>query len=347
MIPPPLLILRADATPSIGSGHVLRCLALAQAWEDDGGEAVFVGHFSGEALAQRLAKEGFDVHASPPHLLGFADIAPILKELASGRDTWITLDGYNFSLDYQEEAARIAPVLLIDDYVHQSVYHADALLNSSIGAENFGYDLRPGAIGLFGPKYAPIRREFRLAAQADAEVASQARRVLLSFGGSDPSGLTIRAVEALSLLPGDDWQFVVAIGPNHSDPEGLTSSLERFAPRFECRRLGVEMPQLMAWADIAVSAAGSTSWELACLGVASILVVTVPNQEIIFHGLLAAGAAEGLTYTGPSFEVEIRELVLSLASDSRRRMRLINRARTLCDGQGAVRVVRALRGRRP
>ena len=129
------LLIRTDANSHIGTGHLMRCLALAQAWQSQGGEAVFVTECNSEGLLRRLSEEGFQVisierpHPDP------ADWWLTSKVLAVYPGAWVVLDGYHFDSSYQlhiKEAEH--PLLVIDDKAHLDHYYADVVLNQNIHA---------------------------------------------------------------------------------------------------------------------------------------------------------------------------------------------------------------------
>src|ERR1700719_625946 len=118
------LFIRADASSSMGTGHLMRCLALGQAWRDGGGKVVFTTACTNPALLHRLGAEGFDLRG--PEALGHAP----------HRDAWLVLDGYHFEGQCQRRSRQKGwRILTIDDMAHLPHYYADALLNQNVGAE--------------------------------------------------------------------------------------------------------------------------------------------------------------------------------------------------------------------
>lgn len=159
------LIIRADANSRIGVGHVMRCLALAQAWQDKGEKAVFLSHCKSPVLKKRILDEGFDfISLDKPYPEPF-DIDYTLNTLhkLSNQDAWLVVDGYHFDSSYQKSIKEAGHKLLwIDDYGHAAHYYADIVLNQNISADERFYIRRePYTRLLLGTRYVLLRHEFK------------------------------------------------------------------------------------------------------------------------------------------------------------------------------------------
>src|SRR5262245_49913761 len=178
------LLIRADASPEIGTGHVMRCLALAQAWHERGGEAILVTARSIDSLKPRLDEEGLPVRRLDDESGSLGDAratARLAREI--GAD-WAVLDGYHFTAEYQRvlKAAAVR-VLVIDDYGHAEHYWADAILNQNLHARESLYPSRKSDIRLLlGPRYTLLRREFWKWRGWKRTHPREATKVLVTFG---------------------------------------------------------------------------------------------------------------------------------------------------------------------
>jgi UDP-2,4-diacetamido-2,4,6-trideoxy-beta-L-altropyranose hydrolase len=280
------LIIRADASTRMGTGHVMRCIALGQAWQDavqssgvrGQGSVVFTCAEIPDALAERVRSEGFDLVRIDAEKGSAEDVRQTLEAARGTEAKWIITDGYHFGLGCQR-AIRAAglKLLLIDDYNHFPEYEADILLNQNIGAEEIEYRCNPDCRKLLGTKYIMLRREFR---RAKPRLRSApVRKILVTMGGSDPDNATRKIIEALNQLEMPDLEVKVIVGPANSHLESLRQAVNRSTFDLGLLPDVKDMPALLQWADFSISAAGSTCWELAALGVPFITVILAKNQE--------------------------------------------------------------------
>jgi len=335
------LLVRADAGAQIGTGHVMRCLALAQAWQDAGGPVMFAMAAEVPALSQRLAAEGMGVTHIEAIAGNVADAQHTLDRAQALGAVWVVVDGYHFDGDYQRrlQAAGLK-VLCVDDNGGAEHYFADVILNQNLHADAAWYTAcEPSTQLLLGPRYALLRREFMPWREWRREVPETARKVLVTLGGSDPENVTLQVVQGLQLLPARDFEAVVVVGAGnpHYSALGRAAQAARFPIRLE--RNAAHMPDLMTWAEVAVSAAGSTCWELARMGVPTVALVCADNQRRLAEGLEAAGVVLNLGWHAHVTPAHIAE-ALSELSGSASRAAMASKGQAVVDGLGPLRVVR-------
>lgn len=333
------LVIRADANPTIGTGHVMRMIALAQAWGDAGGEACFVGLLEPEAMCQRVLDEGFELKLASAAHPDPADAALLLECTAPG--DWIALDGYHFDVGYMR-ALRSAGrrLLVVDDNCDRGEYDADIYLNQSLGADTLRPALNASALRLLGPRHALLRREFLAVRECQRACPAQATHLLITYGGADPANATGQALEALASLARQDIHAKVVVGAANPHADRLAAQAAAMACRCEVLRAADNMPELMSWADLALSASGSTCWELCLCGVPMLLSPIADNQEGIARELEKAGAA----HVSPPEACALSEALGGLLHDASARSRMSVSSRGLVDGAGARRVVQAMLG---
>lgn len=349
------LVIRADAGIEIGAGHLMRCLALAQAWRRRYGAVIFVSRCENGYLKQRVLDEGFElIDVEKPY--SPQDIQLTLEILDAYKPVCIVLDGYNFGSEYQSAVRRSGvQLLVIDDYNHLPVYHADILLNQNICAEHFKYRCNPAATNLTGPRYVLLRREFLERRNRHRE-REHVRRILVTLGGSDPDNVSMKILRALRMLQIDEEIDVdLVVGPISEHRQALELELQRWKEetgRLLPRARLVEnpsMPDVMAGADMAISSAGSTCWELAFMGVPFLVMVLADNQEENARGLDKAGIASNLGWAHET-QTQIAQwakAIEHMISDPRGRKSKSAEGAALIDGHGADRVVeRIARGKR-
>jgi UDP-2,4-diacetamido-2,4,6-trideoxy-beta-L-altropyranose hydrolase len=341
------LLIRADASTAIGTGHVMRCLALAQAWQDAGGRAVFAMAESTHAVQTRLAAESCDVLQFTAST-GTADDLRQTIALAKERNCeWVVVDGYQFEADYQQslKAANIR-VLFLDDCGQSEHYFADLVLNQNLSATEALYNNRePNTQLLLGTRYCLLRREFSAWREWKRKVSPAGHRVLVTMGGSDPENLSARVIDALMQAAVDDLEAIVVMGGSSSLAVCEERLPESPGKKIRVLRDVTNIAELMAWADVAVSSAGSTCWELCLLGLPSLLIDVAENQRPIAQELNRRQCAIHLgsanEFTAPQLANQLGQLLRSAEV----RQSVSIRCRELVDGKGAWRVLSVIRPR--
>lgn len=333
----PTLLIRADASLEIGTGHVMRSLALGQAWIDNGGRAAFACAELPDTIAQRLKSEGvplFPIHA----VVGSSEDAEaalrVAAELASG---WIVTDGYRFGRGYHEHLRGSGGNLAaIDDKGDLDRYVADLVINPNLHADEISYERRMAWTQLLlGPRYALLRREFQHWEGTARVYPEKATKLLVVLGGSDPRDNTSRVLESLAAT---SLEVTAIIGPANPRVEQIRS---RFKARARLRILSnvQDIAPLLRETDIALSSAGTTVWEMALFGTPMLLGAAVDVEELTATRLARAG---GCRYLGRFDTVDPGRLVAEieqLAADRDARHQLGSTAAKIIDGQGASRVV--------
>ena len=336
------LLLRSDGGGAIGTGHLMRCLALGQAWRDSGGEAVLVGQVPA-AIARRFEEEGISVLAGRGEPGSLADAAGTSEWAVQLGVRWAVLDGYQFAGDFQSRLqAHGLRVVSVDDLGQADACPADVIVNQNLHASAGDYPKRGSHTQLLlGARYVLLRREFRRASRRRRE-APAAGRVLVTLGGSDPRRLTILALRSLAPLVADGVELNVVIGPALTAGPDLERAIVGCPGRVMVSRDPRDMPSLMDWADIAVTAAGSTCWELAYMGVPMVAIAVADNQQPIARSIGVAGI--GID-AGPWDR--LTDAAIGLAVDGLLRRpeafrSMHDRSVALIDGHGPERVLRAL-----
>lgn len=323
----------------------MRCLALAQVWQEAGGSVVFAMAESTPAIDRRLRSEGMKIarlQVAPNSVLDARTVSALARHHQAA---WIVVDGYRFDSAYQRSLKNAGlKVLFVDDLGQCEHYSADLVLNQNVHASERMYaSCEPYTRFLFGSRFAMLRRDFKSWSQWQREIAPSGRKVLVTMGGSDPDNVTALVLEALRAVKIDGLEVVAVLGG--SNPH--IGSLERFANQptpIRFLRDAANMPELMAWADIAVSAAGSTCGEMCLLGLPAILIDLAENQRPVAQELSRMQAAIHLGASNEATAAAIAEKVQSLLLSAEHRFSLSQRARELVDGEGAESVRAAIRG---
>lgn len=277
-----ILLIRTDAHTSIGAGHVMRCLALAQQWKRSGGDVYFAMAMDAGGLFDRLNDEGikvFRINDVPNSQDDHAKTITMAKDLNA---KWVVLDGYHLSTDFQKALKNAGEkVIVVDDNGEHSHYFADVILNPNIYAKSTFYP--PSKIEsytqlLIGSEYTLLREEFFNFRNFKRKPTSLKSRLLVLMGSGDPENVTLLVLEALRKLKKVNVHCRVVAGANNPHLETLRNVISTLKGETELLVNVDNMPELYKWADVAVTATGSTCYELNFMQVPFVSIVVAKNQ---------------------------------------------------------------------
>jgi UDP-2,4-diacetamido-2,4,6-trideoxy-beta-L-altropyranose hydrolase len=357
------VFIRTDASLKIGTGHVMRCLTLAEALRQGGAAVEFIcrtlnGNLCHYIECERRFKVNRLLHTEddnrshsdgPAHSSWLegdwqSDAERTCQILCHAQNAdWLIVDHY--SLDRRWEAqvrACVARIMVIDDLADRE-HDCELMLDQNYFDDERRYDaLVPHYCRtLLGPHFALLRPDFGIARERLVTHNEDVRTVFVSFGGTDPSNETAKALRALLSEDFADLGVVAVIGnenPHRAEIHALTQTLPKGSLHVQIENIA----QLMSESDIALGAAGATSWERCCLGLPSIVLTIADNQRFIAKELAQAGAVDYVGHYSEVTTTDIASALSRLVSDSPRRQRMGEIAKQLVDGRGVDRVVRQL-----
>lgn len=332
------VIFRVDASLLIGSGHVMRCLTLADELRQRGTDIVFVCREHPRNMIGFIEAKGFPVRRLPqPEVEYIAkpddvhhaawlgvpwqlDASDTLHAVGKTPPRWLIIDHY--AVDCRWEAMlrpHVQKIMVIDDLADRC-HDCDLLLDQNLyhGMET-RYDalLHESCEKLLGPKYALLRPEFAAARKKLRRRDGNVRRVLVFFGGVDPGNETGKTLQALASMNDRRFDVDVVVGLGNPHKEQIQEiCVSNWGFNYHCQV--DNMAELMATADVAIGAGGATTWERCSLGLPSISVVIADNQYETTKAVEAMGAT---IYAGYHNEVTGEDLVNAVGSlihDSKR-----------------------------
>jgi UDP-2,4-diacetamido-2,4,6-trideoxy-beta-L-altropyranose hydrolase len=339
----PLAVFRCDASAAIGGGHVRRCLTLAAALGEAGWARAFAVGAGTLAVIPGLT-EAVDQVAV---LDGPIEDEPARIAEAFG-DAWglLVVDHYRRDVRFEAGCRPWAERILVIDDLADRRHDADLLLDQTLGRKPADYAalVPPDCRVLAGARYALVRPTFaarRRATLARRERARPLTRILVAVGATDPDNVTGIVLEGIcdSGLSAEVDVVLGAGAPHRAAVATLAAAMpQRTRLHVDCEN----MAELMAFADIAVGAGGTTSWERCCLGLPSVVIITAENQALIAERLAAAGACALIGRHRDIMPAMVAGPVTVLANDAGRRRAMARAAAAICDGRGGGRVIRVL-----
>ena len=346
---------RTDASLEIGTGHVMRCLSLADALRARGARCVFICRPHKGHLLALIAERGHEAIALPEltsspqtssataheHWLGTdgsTDAEDTHRAIAGRSFDWLVVDHYALAKEWEQAMRPHCKHLLTIDDLADRQHACDLLLDQNLGRAASDYNkLVAAETKMFiGPMYSLLRPEF-----AEMRPASLIRRdhielktILITLGGVDKDNVTGRILTVMSEFPfPSEVAITVVMGPHAPWLTQVQAQAARMKIPTTVLAGVRNMAELMTVSDLAIGAAGSTSWERCCLGLPTIQMVLADNQIDAAGALANLGAVESIQSLAGIAE----ELPALLQQLSTHQLRVMSQhAATVCDGQGAV-----------
>jgi UDP-2,4-diacetamido-2,4,6-trideoxy-beta-L-altropyranose hydrolase len=336
------VLIRADASRDIGFGHVMRCMALADALRDGGARVRFLCRALPGDARETIRAAGYEaiaIGADSP-----LDDAVACHAVLDGEAPvdWLVVDHYRLDARWgRAMRSRCHQILAIDDLADRDL-ECDLLLDQNWhDAPDSRYlgHIPSYATTLFGPHWALLRGEFAQTRDGVRVRDGSVRRILVCFGGADAPNATGASLRALGALRGITLDVVVGAGNPH------VSELRELCAGIAGATLAVgatDMAERMAAADLFIGAGGSMTWERACLGLPGITLAIADNQLALGARIAAAGEGVDLGMATAQAFADLPAVLgrLIAGPDTVRAMGCALMAR--CDGHGAARVARLL-----
>jgi UDP-2,4-diacetamido-2,4,6-trideoxy-beta-L-altropyranose hydrolase len=348
------IAIRADASLQMGTGHLMRCITLADALRQRGGRVRFVSRHMTPHLQAMLTDHGHELT-----LLGAPSVAAALDELdhaewlgtsqaQDAQDTlhalndrywdWLIVDHYALDARWESRLRGVAHNIGVIDDIADRRHDCDILLDQNIQDDHGG--AYAGKVPdqcelLLGPRFALLRGEFRALRDKVQPRTGPVACVLIFLGGVDAENYTGRALDACAGLEDTGVRVDVVVGLQH--PERSRIEAQCSERGFICHVQTTRMAELMAAADLAIGAGGSATWERCCLGLPTLAICVAENQR----KLITDAAYQGLLYApqvNKEWTATVARHVKALIENPALRNYISRRGMDAVDGRGAQRV---------
>ncbi len=342
------VVFRVDASLQMGTGHVMRCLTLAQVLKENGADVRFICRKHKGNLIDKIRSNGFNVHElemlaeievdnrlAHSHWLGATqqqDADDCIDILKVEKTNWLIVDHYALDEQWQKRIKPYCKKLMVIDDLADRNHQCDILLDQTFGRQQEDYSARipRGCELLLGSKYALLRpefakwREYSLGRRSKPEF----KQLLINMGGVDVNNVTENILEELKTcsLP-NDINIIVVMGGFSPHLESVKSKANALPYKIEVKVDVDNMAEIMANSDISIGASGATTWERCCLGLPTIQIITAYNQRLIANNLDRASIVKLSAVGSLSTLLKTRQHWMSDVS--------VN-ASKICDGTGAT-----------
>jgi UDP-2,4-diacetamido-2,4,6-trideoxy-beta-L-altropyranose hydrolase len=347
------VVFRVDSSTRVGSGHLMRCLTLAEALQDQDVQVSFVcrelpGNLFSllrikaipvsvlQAPGAKLGKSGND-YADWLDVPQADDASQTIAALNGEMPDWLVVDHYGLDVEWEQ---RLRPqcirLMVIDDFVNRR-HDCDVLLDQNYSvdsARRYKQQLPASCEVLLGPRYALLRKEFQALRQQQAARTKPLKQLLVFFTAGDDQGETLKAMRGIVLF-GKAERVDVVIGNANSDIIAIKEMCATQSWGYHCQ---VDyMPTLIAQADLVIGGGGSSNWERCALGVPALVVILAENQAAIAQALDSAGVVINLGWNTHMQATDYEKALNGITP--RRLASLSEKAFPLVDAKGAARVV--------
>ena len=359
------IVFRCDASIQIGTGHVMRCLTLANEMAQQGAECIFICRRHHGNLIEEIQQHGYKVYSLPLEndlyietnnktVLAHADwlastqhrdaelSISIVKAI---QPDWLIVDHYSLDESWEKGLQPYCKKIMVIDDLADRKHDCDILLDQNFGRDPQDYAayVNEDCELLCGSNYALLRPEFAQwrSYSLERRQHNKLASILINLGGVDKDNITTKILKVLQTksLP-DHCSITIVMGSTSPWIEAVKQQAAIMQWRTVVK-VGVDnMAELMANSNLAIGAAGSTSWERCCLGLPTIILVLADNQQVIANALEGVGAA--LTFDITMLEAEPLAFAQGIESVAPKMREMSKTASKVTDGLGASRLSRFL-----
>lgn len=362
------VVFRCDASIQIGTGHVMRCLTLADELTNQGAKCYFICREHEGNLIDFITQKGYEVYkleAIPLNNSNKDEAEPIISHsewlgasqaedakqtidaISDIKPEWLIIDHYALN-DCLEQKLRphCDNILVIDDLADRK-HDCDILLDQTFDRDKQDYaNLIPSHCkALCGTTYALLRPEFSKWRQYSLERRKNnvLEHILVNLGGVDKDNLTSKILDTLKQAPlSDSCKITVVMGSTSPWIEAVKKKAEQLPWPTEVKTGVSNMAELMANSDLAVGAAGSTSWERCCLGLPTIMLVIADNQKDIANNLKSANAVK-VILNDHSLAQMINKYLYDLIQSPKKLEAMSQSSADVLDGYGIFKVIEKMK----
>jgi len=357
------IVIRVDASTRMGLGHLTRCRTLAESLRVHGAVVHFICRQHPGNQIQTLQNERYSVSALPTApeqiatdgdyaaWLGVSQDQDVDETRAALQATandgknaqvdWLIVDHYGLDERWERQLRPMARRILVIDDLADRPHDCDLLLDQNYGAgmdSRYHDKLPQKTVCLIGPKYALLRPEYRQWREKRQRKTDQVRRVLVFFGGTDSDNLTGMTLTVLTSPAFKGIAVDVVIGANNPHRDTLAAQALA-SPNITLHSPRPHLADLMAEADLAIGAGGTTTWERCCLGLPSLVVSIAENQRPACEALVQYGVIEWVGHHDQVTAANLADALIALINDPARVRSLASASRALVDGNGTQRVI--------
>ncbi len=350
------IVFRVDASARMGSGHLMRCLTLAEALRERGAQTHFICREHVGNLIAMLQQKAIPISVLYAPTVGDTtygedyaawlgvtqaeDAEQTIRALNGEKPDWLVVDHYGLDIDWEKRLRPYVGKLLVIDDLANRHHDCDVLLDQNYsveGEQRYASFVTPLCKVMLGPGYALLRKEFKVIRERLEPRAHELKKILVFFTAGDDQGETLKAMQGIELFGKIECIDVVVGQSNPSNVE-IIKKCDEHQWGYHCQ---VDyMPTLIAQADLVIGAGGSSNWERCALGVPALVVIIAENQAPIAQALGRADVIVNLGWSRDLQAADYANALIALNHDCLAAMS--EKALALVDARGAERMADVL-----
>ena len=348
------IFIRVDSGVEIGSGHAMRCLSLALTLRKINFELCFISKKTKGNISELLMDKGFRVYyiqnnhpKSKKNEIVGSDANQTAKIIIKHgtKSPWVLVDHYDLGFKWEKILRKYVNKIIVIDGLTRK-HDSDLLLD-----QNYNENLKTRynklvprkCIKLLGPKYALLRNEFSDLRKNTVKPRKNFKKILISFGGSDPTNETEKALSAIKILKNKKYflKEIYVVISNSNKNKARIKQLCNSIPYAKFYQNIYNIGKLMCKADLAIGAGGSSTWERFCLGLPAIVSIVADNQK---ETTKALAKKECIINVGLAKNISVKKYVEILENLDIKKLQSISKnSLKIVDGNGSVRVARKIK----
>ena len=319
----------------------MRCFALAEELIKNKNICYFLSNIDNKNIYEKIVKSTIKIQRMSFTPKQDRDIKYLLDFSNSNDVDWVVTDHYDINSGYIQKIKDDGfKVLSIDD-TSQTYYSSDLVVNQNVGYERLEFHTDNTTSLLLGPKYVMIRDE--LLRRDEKKFRKHVEKILITLGGSDNNNLTINILKILKEIINKNIEIIVVFSPLNKINDEFQSKISTLDnSNFRFLFSPKNIADLYIESDLAVSAGGSSCYELAYFGIPNMIITVADNQLNVAKELDKNNVS---IYLGRKEELTsriIEQNILRLINDSSRRKKMVENGMSLIDGKGKQRIIEAM-----
>lgn len=324
---------RVDASEVIGIGHLMRCLALTEELKKRGNSCIFLSKYD-NGIIHKIKEFNVDFYKIKSS--DSQEINEVLNFLKEKKIDWVITDSYKVNTEYIKKIKNKGfNVLSIDDMaiIH---YYSDIVVNQNIGAEKLDFSAENYTKFLLGPKFAILRDELL---EREYKIETNAvEKILVTMGGAYLNNFTLKILKILKPVD-ENIEFLVVVGPFNRSYEDIKTYIKKTKSNVKLIRSPEKMAEIYLNSDLAISAGGTSCYELAYFGIPNIIITVADNQIKIAKELDLEKISMYLGQMKGVSAEKLKEAVRELINNQTLRKIMSQNGRKMVDGNGKKRIV--------